>query len=209
MSTRAYAIVSVLVTLISGGIACRGDVSQEPPIHLNPNMDTQKRFNPQVRNAFFEDQRAMRPQVAGTIAHGELQEDDAHHRGKVGDVFITTLPITLDAKTLHRGQERYNIFCAPCHDQAGTGQGMIAKRGTKLGMVAPSNLHDERLRAMSVGEIFNAITNGVRTMPSYKAQISVDDRWAIVGYVRALQVSRNASISHVPGDIATQKGWAK
>ena len=194
-----------LGVIAAGLAACRGQQSEETPIHLNPNMDNQQYLQPQEPSPLFADGRAMRPEVPGTIPVGELREDDHMFRGTVGGVPATTLPVELDDALLARGRERFDIYCTPCHDGAGTGQGIVVKRG----MLPPPSFHDDRIKAMPVGEIYGVITNGVRNMPSYAVQIPPEDRWAIVAYVRALQLSRSASLSDVPADIAASKGWTK
>jgi len=191
------------VMVISG---CRGQTSRQPPVHLNPNMDNQQRFDPQEPNDFFPDGRAMRPQVAGTIAQGSLHEDPHMYQGRNSDgSYAVELPsgIEMNDALLARGQERYDIFCAPCHDKAGNGKGIIVERG----MMPPPNFHGERVRAFPIGQIYEVINEGVRIMPSYANQIAVEDRWAIVAYVRALQLSRNADKSDVPADVRNEKGW--
>lgn len=192
-----------LVVLLLGG--CRGQRSEDTPIHLNPNMDQQDRFDPQEDNPFFADNRAMRPMVPGTVARGSLHEDDHLYRGRVGGELATTLPagITLEQKLLQRGQQRFDIFCAPCHDQSGNGRGVIVERG----LTPPPTYHSDRLRTAPLGYFFEVMTKGIRTMPSYAAQIPVTDRWAIAAYVRALQLGRVATVDQVPGDIAASKGW--
>lgn len=196
-------IVPLCCVALWGG--CRGDLSADPPVHLNPNMDKQERYLPQEENPHFRDRRAMRPQVPGTVAVGELDADEHLHRGRVDGKPATSLPVKLERKLLERGQERYGIYCVVCHDGAGTGNGMAVKRG----MLPPPSLHEPRIRVMPVGQIFEVISRGVRNMPAYGPQIPVQDRWAIVAYVRALQVSRTARIDDVPADVAASKGWAK
>ncbi|GMV42723.1 MAG: quinol:cytochrome C oxidoreductase [Myxococcales bacterium] len=202
---RNIATFMACVALAAIATGCRGQRFEDPPIHLNPNMDQQDRFDPQEPNPFFADKRAMRPQVPGTVARGSLHEDDHLYRGRVGGELVTTLPagIALDKKLLDRGQQRYNIYCAPCHDQSGEGRGIIVERG----LTPPPTYHSDRMRTAPVGYIYEVISNGIRTMPSYASQIPVEDRWAIVAYVRALQVGRVASRDQVPGDIAASKGW--
>ncbi len=197
-----------LVWVVAGCLAgCRGGSSSEPPVHLNLNMDHQHYFEAQEENPFFEDRRAMRPQVPGTVAREQLHEDEHLYRGRMGGVFSDQIPVPVDKTLLQRGQARFEIFCAPCHDRAGTGQGLVAKRGVKQGMIAPPDFHGSRVRAMPVGQIFDAISNGARAMPSYSKQIGLRDRWAIVAYLRVLQASHNTPIGQVPADIAEQKGW--
>ncbi len=203
MKTQMKMAGSVLLALaLTSG--CRGQVSEEPPVHLNLNMDFQSNYKPQKENAFFEDGRAMRPLVPGTIPRGFLREDDQKFKGKVGNNFVETLPVSLTLDLVKRGQDRFKIYCTPCHGGTGKGDGMIVKRG----MLQPPNFHDDRIVKMPVGEIFSAITNGVRgNMPAYDYAIPVNDRWAIVSYVRALQLSQRASLDMVPGDIVESKGW--
>lgn len=200
---RAWLIATVFVLS-----ACRGQVSREPPIHLNPNMDHQEKFLPQSENPTFQDRRAMRPQVPGTVAVGELAADDHLHRGLGPDGKpAAALPrdLRLDRALLQRGRERYDVFCAPCHDRAGTGEGIVVKKG----MLQPPRFADPRLRAMPLGQLYGIVTAGVRNMPPYAAQIPVADRWAITAYVRALQISRSAEKALVPPDVLEQKGWSK
>lgn len=176
--------------------ACRGQPSEQPPVHLNPNMDTQEKYKAQSVSRFFEDRRTMRMPVEGTVARGNLKEDDAFFRGKEGDTFIGYIPTDVTDQTMARGQERYNIYCAPCHDQTGGGKGIVATRG----LVPPPSYHEDRIRNMPEGELFNVISNGVRTMPAYRNQIPESDRWAIVGYIRALQRAQLAKLEDVPAE---------
>ena len=177
------------------GAGCRGATSEDPPVHLIGDMDWQQKYLPEQASPLFPDGRAQRPLVEGTVAQGELREDDVYYRGKAADgSFVANVPITVDEATLKRGQDRFNIYCAPCHDQAGAGQGMVIKRGYPL----PVDLGSDRVRTMPDGEIFNVISNGVRNMPSYKKQIPVEDRWKIVTWVRVLNRSQHAAIGDVP-----------
>lgn len=198
-----------LLAGVLGLVACRGGSSSEPPVHLNLNMDQQHYFEAQEENPFFEDGRAMRPQVPGTVARDQLHDDDHLYRGRIGGAYADALPVPVDRALILRGQQRFDIFCAPCHDRAGTGQGLVAKRGVKQGMIAPPDFHGTRVRTMPAGQIFDTITSGARAMPSYSKQIGLLDRWAVVAYVRVLQASHSAAIGQVPPDIAEQKGWAQ
>ncbi|RMG98030.1 MAG: cytochrome c [Deltaproteobacteria bacterium] len=183
-----------------GTVGCRGIPSEKPPIHLQQNMDFQQRFDPQEPNPMFEDGRAMRLPPEGTVPVGWLMEDDHLWRGRGPDGrLVDALPpgIKLDRKLLDRGQERFNIYCAPCHDHLGTGRGMATRRGGGFA-VQPKNLHEPRLAAMPLGYFYKVITDGQGTMLSYAAQIPVEDRWAIAAWVRTLQASQRASASDVP-----------
>ncbi len=178
--------------------AARARTSEQPRIHAIWDMDFQPKFKAQRSNPLFSDNRAMRPPVGGTVAVGALHEDDHMYRGRVDGAWATSYPagVSVTEETLQVGRDKYNVFCAPCHGFAGDGDGMVHKRAETLGQgwVPPSNLHQDYLRQQPVGELFNAITNGIRNMPAYGHQIEPDDRWAIVMYVRALQRSRASGL---------------
>ena len=176
-------LVAAAALALAGG-ACRQDMHDQP------------KAKPQSKSTFFADGRTGRLPVEGTVAHGDLREDDHLYRGKINGQFATTFPFPIDAKVMARGQERYNIFCAPCHGQTGLGNGMVVQRGHK---VAQSH-HIDRLREQPPGQWFDVITNGFGAMYGYAAQIPVEDRWAIAAYVKALQLSRHASIEDIPED---------
>ena len=180
-------------------IGCRGDISHKPPIHIpHDQMQTQQKFHPQGESKLFADGRAMRMPVDGTVPQGALKEDDGYFRGKNADgTFLARAPITVTETTIKRGQERFNIYCAPCHDRTGAGRGMVVQRGFFL----PVNLASEHTRQIGDGEIFDYISNGVRNMPSYGAQVPEEDRWAIVTWVRVLQRSQYASLNDVPAEM--------
>lgn len=186
-----------VVFLILALAGCRGTSSSKPPIHISPNMDMQEKFEAQERNAFFADERAMRPPVQGTVARGGLREDTKYYTGRAGNgTYITQNPVQIDAAFMERGRGRYEIFCSVCHGSAGDGQGIIMTGN--YGYVPAPTYHSDALRALTDGYLYEVITNGVRTMPSYAQQIRVRDRWAIVAYIRALQRSQYASVSDVP-----------
>lgn len=184
----------------------RESKSDQTRIHIIPDMDWQPKYKAQRPNPFFEDDREIRPQIEGTIARGELDQDDHFYRGKVDNTWARTFPaqIEINEQTMNRGQERFGIYCSPCHGQAGEGNGMVSKRAEALKegtWVPPSNITEERLHYMPVGELFNTITHGIRNMPGYGRQIPPEDRWAILLYVRALQRSRAAALREVPADV--------
>lgn len=175
-----------------------------PRVHVVPDMDNQGRFKAQQGNPLFADGRAMRPAVDGTVARGELAEDERYHRGLAAGEFVQELPVAMTGPLLLRGQERYGIFCSPCHGLAGYGDGMVALRADELQQgtwVPPVSLHEEPATTRPAGHLFNTISNGIRSMPAYGTQVPVEDRWAIVAYIRALQRSQRAALADVPREL--------
>ncbi|MCW9708983.1 c-type cytochrome [Aliifodinibius sp. 1BSP15-2V2] len=155
-------------------------------------MDQQQRFEPQEQNTFFEDGRAMRQPVEGTVSRGNLRHDKVYYQGINEDSsFVEEIPVELTKSFLYRGKDRYEVYCTPCHGISGDGQGIIMTGN--YGFVPAPSFHIDRLRNQSNGYLYSVIANGIRTMPSYAQQIPVKDRWAIVGYLRALQKSQNAT----------------
>ncbi|MCS6772001.1 MAG: cytochrome c [Kiritimatiellae bacterium] len=173
--------------LIVGALATTG-------CELRQAMYDQPKYRPLQRSEFFSDQRASRPIPEGTVAIGLLKDDEHLHDGVVDGKPAETFPFPVTREVLARGQERYNIFCMPCHDMSGSGNGMVVQRGFKR----PASFHEQRLRDSPPGYFYSAIKNGFGQMPNYADQIPVRDRWAIVAYIRALQLSRNATIEDVP-----------
>jgi mono/diheme cytochrome c family protein len=182
----------------------RVSTSDEPRVQLAQDMGTQPKFREQQTNPLFLDARADRPQVVGTVAFGKLDDDDHYYHGytatpganggKQEIKFFDDFPqqVKVDQHLLKRGQERFNIYCYVCHGYDGTGRGPVAVRSQEIGMpINAANFHTDVVRGRPNGHIFNTITNGIRNMPGYAAQIPVEDRWAIVAYVRALQLSQN------------------
>jgi hypothetical protein len=157
-------------------------------------MHDQPRFEAFEKSAFFADGRSARPRVAGTVARGERELDEHMEQGRVGGELATTFPLPVTRATLERGRERYDIFCAPCHDRAGTGQGVVVERGLKQ----PTSLHVARLQSAPPGHFFDVITRGFGAMTDLSERIAPHDRWAIVAYVRALQLGQNATLDDVP-----------
>ena len=159
------------------------------------DMHNQPKYRPLRATTFFADGSSARPLVEGTVARGTLQEDAPFFTGKVGNTPVKELPFPVDEHVLSRGQERYNIFCTPCHDATGTGRGMVVQRGLRQ----PPSFHDERLRIADAGYFFDVMTNGFGLMPDYRMQLSARDRWAVVAYIRALQLSQRADKADIPG----------
>jgi mono/diheme cytochrome c family protein len=143
---------------------------------------------------------ASRPLVANTVARGHLQEDEAFYTGKIGTNLLVSFPISITRDVLLRGQERFNIYCSPCHGRTGEGNGMIPQRG----FPPPPSYHIDRLRQAPVGHFFDVITHGYGVMYSYETRVEPKDRWAIAAYIRVLQASRNATIADVPEQLRAQ-----
>lgn len=183
--------------------ACRGAPSEDPPIHPQRNMFTQDKGKPQRENTFFPDGRVMRLPVEGTVPTTAPIDNDRYHKGQEGGQFVRDIPVAVTWELMRRGQERFNIYCAPCHDRTGSGNGIVVQRAAGA-MVRPPSYVEERVRAMPAGELFHIITHGVRTMPSYSYQIPVEDRWAIVAYVRALQRSQYTVLADVPEEMRSK-----
>lgn len=212
MTAALLALIPLLVVAMA-----RGAKSHKPRYHIIQDMDNQERFKAQQAQAMFADGRSMRPVVEGTIARGGqfLHEDSHYFTGLVNGQYATTFPqvngttgrpLVINEAFLEHGRQRFNIICATCHGRDGTGQGPVNRRALEIGggWVQASNFHDAEPRSRAHGFIFNAITNGVRTMPAYGDRIPEYDRWAIVAYVRALQYSTQAPESDVPAEIMNE-----
>jgi mono/diheme cytochrome c family protein len=163
-------------------------------------MADQPRYDPLESSTFFSDGQSARPLVPGTVARGELRDDDHFFTGLAANAPAKNFPFPITREVLGRGQERYDIYCSPCHARTGTGEGMIVQRG----FTRPPSLHIERLRAAPPGHFFIVISRGLGAMSSYEKQVGAYDRWAITAYMRALQLSRNASLADVPADLRTR-----
>ena len=161
---------------------------------LRQRMWDQPKVEPLERSAFFADGRSARPLVEGTVARGMLREDELLHTGMDKGALSMRFPFPVTEEVMNRGRERFNIYCTPCHDRAGTGNGMIVQRGLKK----PTSFHDMRLRVMPPGYFFFVMTKGFVEMKSYSYQVKPEDRWAIAAYIKALQLSQNATIQDVP-----------
>jgi mono/diheme cytochrome c family protein len=164
--------------------ACRQDMHNEP------------RYKPLAESDFFKDHRSARPMVEGTVARGHLRIDEARYTGKINGEEIDQFPIPITKEDIERGQTRFNVYCTPCHSRIGDGNGMIVLRGFRQ----PPSYYSDRLRNEPVGHYFDVITNGFGAMASYASRVQTDDRWRIIAYIRALQLSESASINDVPAD---------
>jgi hypothetical protein len=174
-----YVLLLVAAVLLGG---CRQDMHNQPKVL------------PYRSSGFFADGRSARPLVEGTVARGQLNDDDLLYTGKVNGQDATEFPFRVTTEVMARGRERYDIFCSPCHDRTGRGEGMVVKRGYRQ----PPSFHIDRLRQSPIGHYFDVMTNGFGAMPDYRTQIPAADRWAITAYIRALQASENATLDAVP-----------
>jgi mono/diheme cytochrome c family protein len=181
LSRNQLLLAAGLCTLLAG---CRQDMHDQP------------KFIPLRASDFYTDQRSERPIVDGTVARGLLGDDELLETGKVNGQDATEFPFPVTQQVLARGRERYDIFCSPCHDRTGRGNGMVVRRGYRQ----PPSYHIDRLRQAPVGHFFDVITNGFGAMPDYREQVPVRDRWAIIAYIRALQLSEHATLNEVPPD---------
>ena len=173
-------ILAAAVVLAAG---CRQDMHNQP------------KYRPLRESNFFDNRSSARPLIEGTVARGTLQEDTAFFTGKVAGQLVTELPFPVTQEVVNRGQERYNIFCAPCHDRTGSGNGMVVQRGYRQ----PPSMHIDRLRQVEIGYFFDVMTNGFGVMPDYRGQVTPRDRWNIAAYLRALQLAQHAQKADVPG----------
>jgi len=181
---RRSRLVVALVALPLALAACRQDMHDAPS------------YDPLQEAPFFANGAASRTLVANTVARGQLREDEHFYTGKVNGEVATEFPMPITPEIMARGQERFNVFCSPCHGRTGMGNGMIVQRGFRQ----PPSYHEERLRNAPVGYFFDVMTNGFGAMQDYAAQVPPSDRWAIAAYIRALQLSQHATVAEVPAD---------
>src|SRR5689334_9456802 len=160
------------------------------------DMHNQPRYKPLAATDFFSDGRSARPAVEGTVARGHLRIDQARYTGKENGEDVTEFPFPITRDDLLRGQERFNIYCSPCHSRIGDGNGMVVRRGFRQA----ASYHTEKLLKAPIGHFFDVMTNGFGAMPSYASRVDPDDRWRIAAYIRVLQYSQNVKASDVPAD---------
>ncbi len=180
VNVRKFSWLGLLALLALGG--CRQDMHDQP------------RFKPLAMSDFYADLRSERPPVEGTVARGQLHEDTYFYTGKVGNNPGDYMPFAVTKDVLERGQQRFDIYCAPCHSRLGDGNGIVVQRGFR----APPSYHTDRLRKAPLGYFFEVMTYGFGAMPTYAPQIPARDRWCIVAYIRALQLSQSATNADVP-----------
>lgn len=189
---RRLQVVGLALVVAATASACRQD------------MHDAAKYEPLEKSAFFKDHRASRPLLEGTIARGKLKEDTLLFTGRDASGLSETFPFPVTEGVLARGQERFNIYCSPCHSKVGDGNGMIAQRGFKR----PPTFHDDRVRSMAAGYFVNVMTNGFATMPSYALQVAPEDRWAIAAYIKALQLSQHVAAAELSAEdrVKVEKG---
>ena len=187
---REQAVLIVLLMLVT--ISCRRDMQDQP------------KYIPLRPSDFFADGRSARPLPEGTIARGQLRADKVFFSGKNGEDYVDRIPFPVTRAVLDRGQERFNIYCSPCHGRLGNGLGMIVRRGFKR----PPSYHIDRLRQIQIGYFYDIISNGFGAMADYSAQVAPRDRWAIAAYIRVLQYSQMASVNDVPTEHRLELGDA-
>lgn len=191
---KGFSFLCLLAVLVSAN-CLRGGSSDKPPVHLVPDMDYQKKYQPQEESPLFADRSSSRTPVEGTVALDGLYENTPYYQGRDKDgKFVKVIPVPVDIQFLERGRERFDIYCSVCHSKVGDGKGILFYKG----FGPPANFHVDSLQTVEDGYIFDVITNGKGNMPSLSHQIPVKDRWYITGYVRALQRSRNARLSDIP-----------
>lgn len=181
---RPAAWVIALILVLLGAAGCRNDMHQQP------------KYLPLEGSTFFSDGRSERPAIPGTVPHGELRTDELRYTGKINGVTANEFPFPITRQDLERGRQRFNIYCSPCHDYTGSGHGVVVQRG----LLQPPSYHSAKLLNAPVGHFFEVITNGFGQMYSYAGRVAPDDRWRIAAYIRALQLSENATINDVPAD---------
>ena len=194
---RYFLITILLVVAVVLSLAgFRGSLSRKPPLEIFPDMKRQPKLRPQKPSPFYADSTTSRLPVPGTIPVGALLEDTPVATGRVPGTtnWVETNPLPVGAELMARGRERFSIYCSPCHSATGDGNGIA----TKYGMLRAGNFHEPRLVRMADGEIFNTISHGKNLMSSYASQVSVTDRWAIIAYVRALELARLGTVEDVP-----------
>ena len=212
------AIFTFICIAVVSILGLRGVKFSKPPLYIFPDMDWQQKYQPQGENNFFADGRNDRPVAAGTISRGhgydmkEVFSSDYHYapalnpslytgKNEKGE-FVTDFPLEVTQELMELGRKKFNIFCIVCHGESGDGNGITKS----YGMIATLSYHEERLRNMAVGEIFNTDTHGKGQMNTYSDKLSPHERWAVIAFVRALQRSQNATVCDVPEEFKTQLG---
>jgi len=192
-----------LIAVVAAALLLNGcaNVQRTPPLEVWDDMKRQEKFLPQSETELFADDRSNRRPPEGTIARGHLTEDTPYYTGMENGMYLGKNPVPITMELIEQGQKKFNVYCTPCHDREGMGLGIVPQH---VPTWQPSNLMDPRVVEFADGDIFNAITNGRRTMPSYRFQIEPADRWAIIAYVRALQRAHHSNIDEVPEEMRAE-----
>ena len=190
---RAFIRLLILVSGFCFLVSCRQKMANQP------------KYDPLEPSDFFSDGMSARPRIPGTVARGELPLEGFLVTGKINNADGDGFPFAVTAQVMNRGQERFNIYCSPCHGRRGDGNGMIPSRGLRH----PPSFHTEALRNVKTGHFFDVMTNGFGAMPPYNVQVPVNDRWAIIAYIRALQLSQNGTVNDLPPAQRAQLGGAR
>jgi len=201
----AYLVLAFVVVATVSILGFRGSTSTKPPLEVFPDMDRQAKYKTQAASAFFADGRADRPIPPGVVARGDLRDDAHLYTGKAADgSFASGFPssLSIDARFLELGRARYNVSCLPCHGAVGDGNGITKS----YGMGATPTYHDDRLRNMPEGEIYNTIVHGKGNMLSYADKLNAEERWAVIAYVRALQRAQTGTLNDVPASHKSELG---
>lgn len=203
MKISIYAgVLSIAALALTG---CADMKTRNTPLQVFPDMKKQAKYKPQAASAFFADGRASRRPPAGTVAQGQLNEDEAFTTGIVDGMYVGKNPLPITRETLERGRQKFETYCSPCHSRTGGEVGIVGRRSIAAGLVwLPTNLQEPRVKEMTDGEIYSVATNGRRSMHGYKYQVSDHDRWAIVAYVRALQRATSGSLEDVPAELRSE-----
>ena len=206
----AYFTLAFLIVLTVSVLGFRGSKFTSPPLMVFPDtffpeMNRQAKYKPQAASPFFADGRTDRPLPAGVVSRNPLRDDDHFYRGKTADgQWARGFPaaVTVDARLMERGRERFTIYCQPCHGALGDGKGIV----TQYNWGAPANFHSDTFRSMPEGQIFDTITNGTKTMFPYGDKLVPEDRWAVIAYVRALQRAQNSRVEDVEANHKQELG---
>lgn len=194
---KKTALLALLMIAAAILLSACSSIQRDPPILIWWDMKRQAKFRTEGETGLFADGRNTRYPPEDTVAQGYLFDETAYNTGMEGPMYVGKSPVPVTAALLHQGQMRFNTYCSPCHDLAGTGKGIVPAHAPQW---QPANLTEDRVVQLADGDIFNVITNGRRTMPPYKYQVVTSDRWAIIAYLRVLQRAANATVADVPAD---------
>ncbi len=200
--TKFNVTILLVLTSIAGLTGCLSPSRDTPPLQIWDDMKAQPKYKPQQQSGLFSDKRSSRRPPEGTVAVGQLNADDASHWGIVNSQYVGRNPLPISKELLAHGQNKFNVYCAPCHSQIGDGKGIV---GVRAGAAfQPANLTEPRVKQMNDGELYSVASEGRRTMMGYRNQTSDQDRWAIIAYLRALHRATSGTIEDVPDSLRAQ-----